>query len=175
MTAEPPAVPAHSRAIEEVGGWATLVFRRRLPHSPATVWSALTDPAKVREWFMTDVRGEQRAGGRLELVTGPYRMRSVGRVLVWDPPRCYEYEWNVDARPSVPEGETTIVRWELAPADDGTLLTLTHRHLTLRTGRNYLDGMDAFLDRLEAQLADHPLPDWDRRLKELRDQHADVD
>jgi uncharacterized protein YndB with AHSA1/START domain len=149
-----------ANALQVHGRHATLAFRRFLPHAPDRVWQALTDPAALQQWFMTEAQVEHRAGGSLDMVTSASRVHATGKVLAWDPPRVYEYEWNVAPSPLLPDGERTIVRWELEPSHGGTLLSLTHRNLTARTARVYRGGMGSFLDRLAAFLAGEPMPDW---------------
>jgi len=84
-------------------GTATLVFERVLDHSPAHVWDAITTPEGLRAWLMcTEARIDGRAGGTIELVTGPAGYRSTGRILAWDPPRLFEYEWKVAPVPEMP-------------------------------------------------------------------------
>ncbi len=51
------------------------------------------------------------------------RKRMTGRILVWDPPRVLEHEWK---QPIVEDG---VVRYELHPDGDGTLLRFSHRGL----------------------------------------------
>jgi uncharacterized protein YndB with AHSA1/START domain len=150
------------------GPTATLIFKRYLAHPPEAVWDALTDPEQLREWFMTTARIDARPGGTVDLISGPARFHVTGRILEWDPPRLYEYEWNVDPRTELPTGETSIVRWELTPDEEGTLLTLTHRHLTKATALGFAPGTHAFLDRLEAYLDKARIPDWTRRYQEVQ-------
>ncbi|MCI4336568.1 MAG: SRPBCC domain-containing protein [Thermoplasmata archaeon] len=168
MTELPGGSPPRSRVVLEDRALATLIVERVLRHPPSVVWKAITDPSEVRQWFLTELSGDTRVGREIEMTTGSYHMRATGRVLAWDPPKLYEYEWNVEPRPSLPEGERSVVRWELRTAEGGTLLTLTHRNLTRRTAEVFREGMEAFLDRLEAQLEGRPLPDWDTRLREIR-------
>lgn len=155
--------PARSRE-----GGAVLTLERFLAHPPEVVWRAVTDPTEVRRWFLTEAQVEAWVGGRVDLVTGSYRLHATGKVVAWDPPRLYEYEWNIAPRASFPEGERAVVRWELRPENGGTLLVVTHRDLTRRTAGVFGVGMEAFLDRLVAQLSGEPLPDWDARVKQLR-------
>ena len=158
--------PSRSGAAGTVGGpglyraegtTATLHFRRWLRHPIQDVWDALTDPDQVAAWYLTKVTREDAAGGRLEM-EHPFGIRATGRVLAWEPPRTYEYEWNLPPGPDRPEGEASIVRWELTPSEGGTLLLLTHRRLTPATARVFVRGLGDFLDRLSAQLDGRPLP-----------------
>jgi uncharacterized protein YndB with AHSA1/START domain len=136
---------------------ASIVFRRRLPHPIQEVWEAITQPDQVEAWFMAKVTREDAPGGRLEM-EHPNGVRARGRVLEWRPPRTYEYEWNLSPGPNNPEGEASIVRWELTPTDGGTLLVLTHRKLTVPTATVFSRGLRVFLDRLSAHLEGTPLP-----------------
>jgi uncharacterized protein YndB with AHSA1/START domain len=149
------------------GDHATLVFRRRLLHPPETVWKALTDPDELSGWYMTRATMEGREGGSVDLVAGPSRLRVTGRILVWDPPRVLEHEWNVAPRPELPSGENAVIRWELEPDGEGTVLRLTHKNLNRLTALGFAPGTHAFLDRLEARLAEKPLPNWQERYREV--------
>lgn len=153
----------------EDGEHATLTFRRVYRHAPEHVWDAIATPEGLQGWLMcTHALIEGRVGGRIELVSGPPGYRSTGTVLAWDPPRVLEYEWNVEPVPEMPRGERAIFRYELTPEGDSTHLLVTYRRITKQTARGFLPGLHAFLDRLEAQLNDRTLPDWTRRIDELR-------
>ena len=122
-------------------GLARLHFQRRLAHPPERVWQAITDPSELREWFMAaTAKIEGGVGGSVETVAGPGQIRAVGRILVWDPPRIYEHEWITEARAEIPNGEDSVVRWELRPIGQGTLLTLEHRRLTWGTAVGFGPG-----------------------------------
>jgi uncharacterized protein YndB with AHSA1/START domain len=154
-------------------GLATLVFERTLNHPPEAVWAALTDPRELRQWFLaSSVKIDGRAGGSIEMVAGPPQVRSTGRILTWDPPRVLEYEWKVAPRPEHPNGEDSVVRWQLTAVGSSTRLELTHRRLSEAVAMGFVAGLHAFLDRLEAQLAGAPLPDWMQRFGELHPGYA---
>jgi uncharacterized protein YndB with AHSA1/START domain len=150
------------------GEHATLTFHRTYSHPPEDVWDAIATPEGLREWLLcTHAVIEGRAGGRIELVSGPSRYHSTGKVLVWEPPRALEYEWNVAPVPEMPRGERAIFRFELTPDGDSTRMLVTYRRITRQTARGFLPGLHAFLDRLEAQLEGRPLPDWMQRFGEV--------
>ena len=89
--------PALNGEVTFDGDFARLHYQRRLAHPPQKVWSALTDPAQLKRWFMaSSVAIDGRPGGSFETVAGPAQMRAHGRILTWDPPRVYEYEWIAD-------------------------------------------------------------------------------
>jgi uncharacterized protein YndB with AHSA1/START domain len=94
-------------------------------------------------------------------------VRATGRILAWEPPRLYEYEWNV-AETGIQQlrGVRTIVRWELTPTQGGTLLVLTHRNLTRAVAAAFKGGLPLLLDRLDAQLDGRPFPpEWEVRVR----------
>ncbi|TFV60658.1 SRPBCC family protein [Mycobacterium sp. PS03-16] len=149
------------------GDRAVLTFERRLPFPVEAVWSAITDPAERGQWFgSTQIDG--REGGHIDMVaTGPPLpddiKRMTGRILVWDPPHVFEHEWR---QPIVEDG---VVRYELRADGDGTVLRFTHRGLGIRNATGFFAGTHAFLDRLEAYLGGHDLPDWLTRKQEVDD------
>ena len=151
------------------GHHATLVFRRSYRHTPKQVWDAIATPEGLRGWLMcTHAVIEGRVGGRFDLVSGPPGYHSTGRILVWEPPRLLEYEWNVEPVPEMPRGEHAIFRYELTPYEDSTHLLVTYRRIIKQTARGFLPGLHAFLDRLEAQLDGGALPDWVLQFGQLR-------
>jgi uncharacterized protein YndB with AHSA1/START domain len=152
--------------IEVNGGLATLTFKRRLTHPIEEVWAAITDPKQRGEWFGATVI-DGRPGGTIEMVAeGPPVSRQqrtiTGRILVWDPPHVFEHEWN---QPLVENG---VVRYELVAEADGTLLTFTHRGLSVSNAQGYISGTHAFLDRLTAHLEGVELPEWQQRFGEVQ-------
>ena len=103
--------------VRKEGGRWTLVLVRELRHAPAKVWLALTEPAQLREWAPFDA---DRDLGRV----GPVTLSTVGTatpqisestVTRAEAPHLLEYRW----------GDNEL-RWELAPAGEGTRLTLWH-------------------------------------------------
>lgn len=150
------------------GDFATLAFERHLDHPIEVVWDAITNPEHLARWYMTKARLEARAGGSIDYVSGISQFHVMGKILTWDPPRVYEHEWNVEPREYLPHGERSVVRWELTPDGDGTILRITHRHLTQQTARGFVAGTHAFLDRLEDELDGRPLTNWVKRVDELR-------
>jgi len=149
------------------GDRATLVFRRHLAQPPEVVWRALTDPAELSGWYMTRATIDGREGGTVDLVAGPSRLHVTGRILTWDPPRIFEHEWKVAPRPELPTGEDAVIKWELYPEGEGTMLNLEHRNLNRQTALGFAPGTHAFLDRLAANVAQQPLPNWQQRYGEV--------
>jgi uncharacterized protein YndB with AHSA1/START domain len=147
------------------GDWATITFVRRLPYSVETVWAAITDPTQRAAWFgETFIEGW--AGGSIEMMpaeppAAPEAKRMTGRILVWDPPHVFEHEWHQRIV------EDSVVRYELVPDGEGTVLTFTHRGLSVQNAHGFIPGTHAFLDRLAAHLAGQRLPEWNERYQEV--------
>lgn len=150
------------------GEQATLTFERRLPHSPEAVWKAITDPEELSKWYM-GAKIEGRLGGRIEFSSGEGNV--TGTILVWDPPRTFEHEWTVN-HPGYPKGEYGVIRWELFPEGNDTLLKLTHRNLPRQIAHNFAPGAHAILDRLEVYLDKSSLPDWRKQVEELQSSYS---
>lgn len=147
------------------GEHATMTFVRHLPYPIEAVWAAITDPDQRAAWF-GETSLEPRQGGRIEMVAADppapvEQKRMTGRILVWDPPKVFEHEWH---QRIVNDG---VVRYELAEEPGGTVLTFTHRGLTVRNAKGFIPGTHAFLDRLAAHLAGAELPGWEVRYAEL--------
>jgi uncharacterized protein YndB with AHSA1/START domain len=165
MTARDEFSPTGAVVVE--GGRATLMFRRRLPHPPESVWKALTDPSDLAAWYMTKAVIDGRQGGNIDFIAGPSRLHVIGRILTWDPPRVFEHEWKVAPRPELPSGEDAVIRWELKPDGEGTVLHLEHRKLNRDTALGFAPGTHAFIDRLQAHLDREPLPNWQERYQQI--------
>ncbi|CAM3930484.1 SRPBCC family protein [Kibdelosporangium persicum] len=144
------------------GEHAVMTFVRRLPYPIERVWAAITDPAQRAAWF-----GETTIeNGTIEMMPSgtpapPEMKRMTGRILAWEPPRLLEHEWHQGIV------EAGVVRYELAPDGGETVLTFTHRGLSMRNAQGFLPGTHAFFDRLEAQLAGEELPRWTERYAEV--------
>ncbi len=148
--------------------YTILKFERHLKHSPEVVWEAITDPDHLAKWYMTKAKIEGRPGGSIDFWSGPSQFHVTGKIRVWDPPTVLEYEWNVEPRPELPKGEKSVLRWEIERSEDESVLRLTHSHLTHQTSLGFAPGTHAFLDRLEAHLDKTSMPDWRKRVEQMR-------
>jgi uncharacterized protein YndB with AHSA1/START domain len=107
--------PAAGAAIQKEGEVWTLVLTRDLRHPPAKVWTALTDPAHLREWAPFDSDRSLGAVG-VATVGAPTPMVSETRITRADAPKLLEYTWG-----------GANIRWELETSGSGgTRLKLWH-------------------------------------------------
>jgi uncharacterized protein YndB with AHSA1/START domain len=137
--------------VQADGPGVSITFRRLLHHPIQEVWGAVTEPAQVEAWAAAKLTREDVPGGRLE-IEHANKVRVTGKVLEWRPPRTYEYELHVPSGRGDPEGEASVIRWELTPAEGGTLLVMTHRRLTREAASGVARAFPGFLDRLTAHL-----------------------
>jgi uncharacterized protein YndB with AHSA1/START domain len=109
--------PLADASVAAAGEQWTLIFVRDLPHPPAKVWAALTDPARLDQWApFAASRDLSRTGETtLTMIDGEVRVDLPVTVLRAEAPALLEYTWGDD-----------LLRWELTPADGGTRLTLRH-------------------------------------------------
>lgn len=122
-----------------------------LPHPPAAVWRALTDPDLVARWWAPgDVRPV--VGHRFALDMGPWGQQQCEVLEVQDE-RLLRYtfaESNLD----------TTITWRLEPEGTGTRLFLTHEGFDLDSpmGREAYAGMGegwpGVVGRIDAALRD---------------------
>lgn len=143
-------------ALRSDGDRCAVHFERLYDFTPDELWSALTDPRRLRRWLADTPRFEGRAGGQVELAFD--EGTAEGRVLTWDEPRVLEYEWRF------PGEDESVVRFELRPQDAGTLLVLDHWRLGRAAGTGYAAGWHAHLDALAGAIE---LVEWQQRLEGL--------
>ncbi len=152
------------------GDEVTLKYVREFRHPLEAVWAALTESESLRAWMPVDLIGERSVGARLEArfwpeVVEKYGMEDAGmptEILIWDPPRTFEWRWDTD-----------ILRFELSPCPAGTRLVFTTKIDTRevpghKTGAGYhlcLDCLQGYLDdgAPEVPLIDQPTEELEAR------------
>ncbi len=133
----------------------SLILKRRLKAPPAKVFSAWTEPEKIRRWFgpgnmqCTHAEFEPRVGGRFMFrIASPdgetHQVGGTVREIVPERKVVYSWAWH-----TMPERES-VVTAEFKPDGDGTLLTLTHEQFFDEPARDrHRHGWDGSLDKLE--------------------------
>lgn len=104
-----------------------------IEESPKVVFSALTEPEKLAEWFQDEADLDNRVGGQIRLVTlkekhpewnlqRNYYME--GTIMECVPNKRLSYSWKFKDIPNFPE---TLVTWELEQINPyKTLVKLSH-------------------------------------------------
>ena len=137
----------------------SLTIKRRLNAAPAKVYSAWTEPEKVKRWFgpaqtsVVSAAFDRRAGGRWYILAKSadgeeLHVSGVVREVVPDQRLVYTWAWR-----STPERES-LVTVEFKPDGTGTLLTIMHEHFYDEPARDrHQYGWNGALDKLEAYFA----------------------
>jgi uncharacterized protein YndB with AHSA1/START domain len=134
--------------LERRDGRLLLHFTRRLPHPPQKVWRALTEPEHLAAWFPTTIDGERAAGAKLHFRHRDHEAPPIdGEMLAFDPPSLMELRWGED-----------ILRFELEPEGDGTVLALTNTFDEFGKAARDGAGWHACLDQLEYEVGGQTPP-----------------
>jgi uncharacterized protein YndB with AHSA1/START domain len=136
----------------------SLTLKRRLNAPAAKVFSAWTDPEKIRRWFgpreaeVLRAESDPRVGGRYRILARTsdgeeHDVSGMFREVVPNEKLVFTWAWR-----STPERES-LVTVELRPDGGGTLLTLTHEQFFDEAARDrHQHGWTATLERLDAML-----------------------
>lgn len=150
---------AYDGLIERTPDGGVIRFERHLPYAIDDVWSAITDPERLGDWWLpfdADITVDLREGGEMRFVERsdePVTMTLT--VLRVEAPTLFEH---THAEPG------SRMRWELEATSTGTTLRLAHHVVDADAaiGNCYVVGLHTSLSRLEPLLAGTPAPwDWD--------------
>lgn len=120
-----------------VDGRPALRFERRLNHPRERVWRAVTEPAELARWFVSEVPWTPKAGEVFEAGG------ESGRIIALEPPRLFSWTWGVER-----------YSFELQSRGDGCVLVFTHV-FDPRLGPDWQHaaGWETYLSRLDVHLA----------------------
>jgi uncharacterized protein YndB with AHSA1/START domain len=131
-------------------------FERHLAHPVPEVWSAITEPDRLADWWLpfdADITVDLRVGGLMVFAGTSQPVSFTCEILQLEPPVLFEH--------THPE-EGSTMRWDLEPEGDGCLLRLT-QFVPDPSGaieRCYPVGLHMSLSRLGPSLDGAPVP-WD--------------
>ena len=161
-TDEPAAAPAEDQTAAPSAKGLTLHLERTVAASPEAVFSAWTDPDRIREWFCPDPDAtvvaelDLRAGGGYAITMDGAGGRFVvsGAYREVAPPGRLAFTWDwAEAPPAM--GVETVVTVELAPHDEGTEVRVKHAGFPRESDREgHQVGWTMSLDRLAGWLGD---------------------
>jgi uncharacterized protein YndB with AHSA1/START domain len=114
------------------------------------VWAAWTEPAILSLWLGTAIECDIRVGGRLVVDHGEGTF-SRSEIAEADAPHRLVMTWDF------PDEAPSRLFVSVAPADEGSFLTLTHEHLGA-LDRSYESGWITHLTFLEAAAFGDPIP-----------------
>ena len=137
----------------------SLTIKRRFNAPPAKVFSAWTDPEKVRRWMgpgevkVLQVESHPRTGGRYRWVMQSpdgekHDVSGVYREVIPNQKLVFTWAWK-----STPERES-LVTVDIKPDGTGSLMTLTHEQFFDDEARDrHQQGWNGAMDKLEKYLA----------------------
>ena len=146
--------------LERTADGGVIRFERHLAHPIGTVWDAITNPARLADWWLpfdADVTVDLQEGGQIVFAGAPdgEPVTITCTILRVEPPTLLEHT-HVEAHSSM--------RWELEPVDAGCVLRLSHfvPDTEAAIERCYVVGLHASLARLAPLLDGKAVPwDWD--------------
>ena len=136
-----------------------VIVTRWIAASPSTVFAFFTDSERWAAWQGVGGTVDARAGGQLRVIM-PDAAAASGQFIEVVPPRRIVFTWGWEGNeiPVLPRSSTVII--ELEPANNGTLLRLTHSGLPAEIGELHRKGWERYLDRLARRATgDDPGPD----------------
>ncbi|HEY0620546.1 MAG TPA: SRPBCC domain-containing protein, partial [Kribbella sp.] len=98
-------INAIHRQVNQTGEEVIVLMRRTYPAEPEEVWDALTDPERLRRWFLP-VSGELKVGGSFQL-----EGNAGGEILECEQPKRFKVTFG---------GPTSLVEVRLMPGPDQT-------------------------------------------------------
>jgi uncharacterized protein YndB with AHSA1/START domain len=149
--------PTADGTVERTAEGGVIRFERRLPYAIDDVWDAITDPARLADWwlpFEAEITVDLQPGGLIVFsADGDEPIHMACTIVRVEAPTLLEHT-HID--------EGSMMRWELEPTDAGCVLRLSHfvPDADVAIERCYVVGLHASLSRLEPSLAGAPIA-WD--------------
>jgi len=152
-------------SLHSVGGEGVVRMEGRFDAGIDEVWAALTDPARLAQWF-GEVGGDLSEGGEFS-VRLPHAGERTGRVEKWEPPQSMVLRMrDRDAKPGQPE--QTVREAHLSPEGaDKTRLAWIERGLPVNLLPAYGTGIQIHVEQLADFLSGRELRDVEVRWNEL--------
>ena len=137
-----------------------VVLTRWIAASPRTVFAFFTDIERWSAWQGVGGKVDARPGGALRVIM-PDAAAASGRFIEVVPPRRIVFTWGWEGNSiPIPPG-SSIVTIELEPADNGTMVRLTHSGLPAADLQElHRSGWERYLGRLaRCAIGEDPGPD----------------
>ena len=145
--------------LERTPDGGVIHFERHLPYPIEVVWDAITNPARLADWwlpFEADITIDLREGGELVFAaTSGEPPPLTCTILRVEPPVLFEHTAFVPG---------AVLRWVLEAVPEGTVLWLHERVASVEEAieGGWLAGLHLSFARLEPAIAGSPVPwDWD--------------
>jgi uncharacterized protein YndB with AHSA1/START domain len=106
---------------------STYVYVTYIRTTPEKLWSALTDPAFMKQyWFGVYADSQWKEGSAWKLVQGDGVISDSGTIVEATPPRRLVIRWQNQARPELHAEGPSLCTMELEPTGAAVKLSITH-------------------------------------------------
>ena len=106
---------------------STFMYVTYIRTTPEKLWSALTDPATMRQyWFGMHQESDWLPGSAWKLVFPDGRIADAGEVVEAERPRRLVIKWRNEFKPELKTEGYSRCTMELEPEKDTVKLTITH-------------------------------------------------
>lgn len=131
----------------KIGGEWEIRFERRLRHTPAKVWAAITAPGAMSRWFDETIMPDPlEVGAVIRFTHNAVGMESQGEITALEPERLIEWNWIGGFGPA------SRMRWEIEPDGEGSKLIMRQEVADPPVTARSMAGWHKCLDRMEAIL-----------------------
>ncbi len=131
---------------------STFVYVTFIRTTPERLWSALTEPDFMEEyWFGVHFETEWKPGAAWKMLYPDGRVTDAGEIVEFDPPKRIVLKWRHELRPELKAEGFARCTIELEPVSDAVKLTITHT-----------------MDRAESKLIQAVSGGWPRILSNLK-------
>ena len=119
---------------------STFVYVTYIRTTPERLWSALTDPEFMKQyWFGMHAESDFTAGSPWKLVNDRGEVWDAGEIAEADPPRRMVIRWEHQMRPELMAEGASLCTMELATVEQAMRLTITHS--VEREGSKLIDAV----------------------------------
>jgi uncharacterized protein YndB with AHSA1/START domain len=106
---------------------STYVYVSYIRTTPQKLWSALTDPEFMKQyWFGMHGESEWKAGSPWKLVSPAGQVLDAGEIVEADPPRRLVIRWQHQNRPELHAEGVSLCTMELEQNGAAVKLSITH-------------------------------------------------
>ncbi len=106
---------------------STYVYVTYIRTTPEKLWSALTDPQFMKQyWFGMHCESEWSAGSSWQLISGNGEIFDAGAIVEAEPPRRLVIRWRHQNKPELKAEGDSLCTMELEPTGPAVKLSITH-------------------------------------------------
>ena len=106
---------------------STFVYVTYIRTTPEKLWSALTDPELMKQyWFGMHCESRWTAGSPWKLVSSGGQIFDAGEIVEADPPRRLVIRWQNQHKPELTAEGPSLCTMELEPNGSAVKLSITH-------------------------------------------------